>query len=159
MKLSGKCPIILMWEKVGEMKFIGNYSNNIDEKGRIIIPAKFRNELGGTVVISFEFEKALVVRHDNDFKKWTKSLTEMGTLNPSARKLQRAILGNSVEINIDSKGRALIPKNLLERASIKSGTQIVGVGDRVEIFSDKAWEEMNKDFDAGELEKLAEELS
>ncbi len=141
------------------MKFIGNYSNNIDEKGRIIIPAKFRNELGSKVFVSFEFENTLVIRHADDFKKWTSTLMEMNNLNPSARKLQRAILGNSVEINIDSKGRALIPKNLLERASITKGAEIVGVGDRVEIFSDKAWEKMNKDFDAGELEKLAKELS
>jgi DNA-binding transcriptional regulator/RsmH inhibitor MraZ len=58
---------IFKWDKVGKMKFNGNYENHLDNKGRMIVPAKFRKILGKSIVVSLEFENALVLRTTEDF--------------------------------------------------------------------------------------------
>ncbi len=121
---------------------IGNHKVSIDEKGRMTIPTKFRDELGKEVVVSFEFEGLLVIRSKNEWKKWEELILSKGTLNKNARILQRKILGNSGEAIIDSKGRILLPKTLVEVSNLESNVQVVGVGNKLEIVSETTWKEM-----------------
>lgn len=140
---------------------IGNYSNKLDDKGRLSIPSKFRNELGNVIVISYGFDNTLEIRTSKAFDDWSYSLIAKGNLSKSARKLQRLILGNSFEVNIDKAGRALLPKQLLDISKLDKDLTLIGIGDKIEIHSLKHWKSMTSDVDemSKSLEKLAEELS
>lgn len=140
---------------------IGNYQNKLDDKGRITIPSKFRKTLGNKIVISFGFDNTLEIRTSASFKEWSSLLVSKGNLSKSARQLSRIILGNSFEIDIDSSGRALLPKQLIDFVNIKKDVTLVGVGDKIEIHSFEEWEKSISDSKhiTTSLEQLAEELN
>ncbi len=138
---------------------IGNYKVSIDEKGRMTIPTKFRHEIGNEVVVSFEFEGLLVIRKKEEWDEWQEFILSKGTLNKAARTLQRKILGNSSEATIDSKGRILLPKTLIESAELESNVQVVGVGKKLEIVSETAWKQMLEEEEGNlSIEDAAEAL-
>lgn len=140
---------------------IGNYNNKIDDKGRLTIPAKFRNELGDIIVISYGFDNTLEIRTPKSFEQWSNSLIAKGNLAQSARQLQRIILGNSFEINIDKAGRALLPKNLIDLANLNKEVVLVGIGEKIEIHDTEKWSSLTNATDetTKSLEELAEELN
>ncbi len=138
---------------------LGNQKVSIDEKGRLTIPTKFRKEIGNFVVVSFEFEDMLVIRKKEEWEKWSNLLIEKGNFKKAARILQRKILGNSAEISIDSKGRILLPKTLIEISNLSNNVQIVGVGNKLEIVSESSWEKMMNDKENNmSIEEAAEAL-
>ncbi len=140
---------------------IGNYSNKLDDKGRLTIPAKFREELGKVVVISIGFDNTLEIRTSKSFEKWKESLTSKGNLSKNARNLSRAILGNSFELTLDKAGRALLPKQLIDLIKLTKDVTLIGVGDKVEVHSTKQWDDLTSDTETmtKSLEEMAEELS
>lgn len=150
------------WEIVGNHKnnMIGNYKNKIDDKGRMTIPSKFRNELGEAVVISFGFDNTLEIRTKLAFDDWMNSLKIKGNLNANARKLQRIILGNSFDLSIDKAGRINLPASLIELAKIDKEVAIVGIGDKIEVHSAEQWDALtNPDDDlSATMEELAAAL-
>ena len=144
-----------------EIKMIGNYSNKLDDKSRLIVPAKFREELGKSIVISYGFDNTLEIRTIKQFEIWNEFLTSKGNLSKNARQLSRAILGNSFELAVDKAGRVLLPKKLVEMINLQNEVTLIGVGDKIEIHSTKDWEELTSDTDlmTKSLEQMAEELS
>lgn len=140
---------------------IGNYNNKLDDKSRLIIPAKFRNTLGSVIVISYGFDKTLEIRSLKSFEQWQESLTSKGNLNSNARNLSRLILGNSFDIEIDKSGRALIPSQLRDLVGLTKEVTLVGVGDKIEVHSSAAWNATINDQEAmaKSLEEMAQELS
>lgn len=140
------------------MKFIGNHLNSIDNKGRMIVPSKFRKYLKNTVVLSLEFENTLVLRETSEFEKWSKLITEKSVFSKDVRLLQRLIFGRSEKINIDAKGRINISPELLKTCKIKNDVQIVGVGNKIEIHSIESWNKINTSTNVS-LENIAEKLS
>ena len=124
------------------MGIYGNQKVLIDDKDRLTIPTKFRKSLPNDLVISFEFEGNLVIRGKKDFEIWANILISKGNLNKNARKLQRYILGNSIEVKIDPKGRILIPKSLIEVTNFEDSVYIVGIGNKIEIISSLKWQEI-----------------
>lgn len=144
--------------KSGKKLTIGNYNVSVDEKGRLLIPKAFRTLLEKEIVVSLEFENTLVLRPRNEFEKWSGLLLSMSYLNREARILQRKILGNSMYIIIDLKGRILIPKSLLEQSKIKKTVQVIGTGDKVEIVSFESWEELMSE-NKTSIEEAAEKIA
>ncbi|BDV02366.1 MAG: transcriptional regulator MraZ [Candidatus Hepatoplasma vulgare] len=144
--------------KSGKKLNIGSYNTSVDEKGRLMIPKAFRTFLEKEIVISLEFENTLVLRPQNEFEKWSGLLLSMSYLNREARILQRKILGNSMYITIDLKGRILIPKSLLEQAKMKKTVQVIGTGNKIEIIASEAWEELMSE-DKISIEEAAEKIS
>ncbi len=140
---------------------IGNYKNKLDDKGRLTIPSKFRNELGELIVISYGFDNTLEIRTKKAFEEWSDSLIAKGNLSKNARALQRMILGNSFELALDKAGRANVPNNLLEMAKIEKEVALVGIGDKIEVHSASQWDSINNDADnlAMSMEELAEALA
>ncbi len=136
---------------------IGNYKNKIDDKGRMTIPAKLRDELGIDIVVSLGFDSTLEMRTAEEFKAWSDSLINKGNLNINARKLQRMVLGNSFELSVDKSGRVNMPNDLLSLLKIDKEVVLVGVGNKVEIHPAEAWEEANKNPE--DLSKQMEELA
>ncbi len=143
------------------MNMIGNYTNKLDEKGRMTIPAKLRNELGEAIVISYGFDNTLEVRTKKSFDEWSNSLVAEGNLKKDARMLQRLILGNSFELSPDKAGRVLLPKALTEMTNITKEVVLVGIGDKIEIHAKEQWDSYSSDSDnlADSMEALAEALS
>lgn len=140
---------------------IGNYRNKIDDKARLTLPAKLRNELGGAIVISAGFDNTLEIRTQKNFKIWMDSLTSKGNLSSNARNLSRIILGNSFEVNVDKAGRVLVPKDLFGIANIEREVVLVAVGEKVEIHSAQQWDKLMQDSKAltKSLEQMADELA
>lgn len=140
---------------------IGNYKNKLDDKGRLTIPSKFRNELGEVVIISYGFDNTLEIRTKKAFEQWSNSLVAKGNLNKKARELQRIVLGNSFDLSLDKAGRINVPKELMQLAGIEKEVSIVGIGDKIEVHSASAWDKTmsNAEELAASMEELAQALS
>lgn len=137
---------------------IGNFKNNLDEKNRVLIPAKLRVSNDGSFYISPGLDKALTLRSEKEYKTWSKSFLELPTNKKDVRKIQRAILGNTYKLKIDKIGRINIPPSLLEMSEIKQEIVFIGLGKRIEIFAVKVWDEFMKTIGKGILEDSAENL-
>jgi MraZ protein len=117
---------------------IGNFRYTVDDKGRITIPSKLRNELGDVLYVTKDFDNVLSLRSRKEFDNLQDQLLQQSAFSRDARNLQRTIIGNTFEITPDKQGRINLPKNLLEETGIDKEVVIVASGNRVEIFSAKA---------------------
>jgi len=140
---------------------IGNYKNKLDDKNRLTIPAKFRNELGLIVVVSYGFDNTLELRTSQSFNSWSQSLINKGNLSSNARNLSRIILGNSFELELDNSGRILLPKQLVNLIKLNKDVVLIGVGDKIEIHPAEQWEKLTSEPSqmTKSLEQMAEELN
>lgn len=137
--------------------FIGEYVHAIDNKNRIIIPSKFREELGEKFVLTKGLDGCLYVYPINEWKKFEEKLEKLPLTNKSARAFVRFFFSGANEIEPDKQYRTLIPQNLLEYANIKKDIVSIGVSNRVEIWSKEKWDEYNAsniDYD-----NIAEQMS
>ncbi len=122
--------------------FRGGFAHNIDEKGRVIIPLKFRLLLGEKFVITKGLDHCLWVFTDEDFRALDEQLKAQPMLDPNAVRLQRFFSGEAVDAAVDSQGRVAIPSNLREYSGIEKEVMIVGAGNRIEIWSKAGWDSM-----------------
>lgn len=140
--------------------FIGEYQHAMDNKNRIIVPSKFREELGDTFVLTKGLDGCLYIYTINEWKNLEAKLAKLPLTNRDARAFVRFFFSGANEINVDKQGRALIPQNLLEYASITKEIISIGVSTRVEIWSKEKWKEYNEsDINMDEIaEKMSELL-
>ncbi|WP_375317939.1 division/cell wall cluster transcriptional repressor MraZ [Spiroplasma endosymbiont of Virgichneumon dumeticola] len=136
---SGKVWVILM--------LLGQAISTIDEKKRMIIPAKFRGYFheNETVVVSKGFEGCLVIRNEPEFIKWQDKILNQSEGQKEARILARQVFANSEELKIDGKGRINIPHSLLVLADIKQKVIMIGLSNKIEIWSETNWNRFNQD--------------
>ncbi|OPJ63244.1 division/cell wall cluster transcriptional repressor MraZ [Clostridium oryzae] len=138
--------------------FIGEYQHAIDTKNRMIIPSKFREQLGSTFVVTKGLDGCLYVYPMEEWKVLEEKLKKLPLTSKDARAFVRFFFSGANEIEVDKQGRALIPQNLLEYAQIKKEIVSIGVSTRIEIWSKSRWDEYNSsniDFD-GIAEKMSE---
>ena len=119
--------------------FKGQYSHLMDKKRRVSIPVKMRNKLGNKVVITKEVDKCLTVYPIQEWKKRAESLQALTTTKRESRAAARFELGAAVEVDIDGLGRILVPEYLAKFASIQKDVEIVGLGNRIELWDKKKW--------------------
>lgn len=140
----------------GESMFVGKYYNSIDSKSRVIVPAKFRLELGGRCIVAKALDKCLTVY---PFEQWEKFVNEKLELlpdsNPHARRLKRHFLSSAAECDVDKQGRMKIPQDLAEYAGIDKDLVTIGSNRTIEIWSKENWHE-ELDEDTGELMNASE---
>lgn len=118
---------------------MGEYHHTIDEKGRIIIPSKFRNELGSNFVVTRGLENCLFVCSE---KEWDKIVTKLNSLpftKKDARNFARFFLSGAMEVIPDKQGRINIADTLIDYAKISKECVVLGVGNRLEIWSNDLW--------------------
>jgi MraZ protein len=141
---------------------IGEYIHTIDEKSRMSLPAKFRKELGKKIIITPGLGQCLFIFTNKEWEKVSKKLSnsdnDLSFLKADQRNFNRYMFGRAAEIEIDSIGRILIPDFLKERIGLKNTAAIVGVKDRVEVWSEKKWSE-EKALVEKQAEALAEKLA
>lgn len=130
--------------KSGDKLFLGEYSHTLDDKGRIIIPAKLRNDLGNGFILTRGLDGCLFIYSN---KEWNNIINKYKELPDSKdkRSFMRVFLSGAVICEYDKQGRINIPTSLISYASIKRECIIVGVFDRLEIWSKEKWTDFIKD--------------
>ena len=124
--------------------FMGEFTHAIDEKGRLTIPAKFREELERGAVITRGYEKYLLIYTADTFKRLTERAESLSPTDPENRALLRLTFSGASDGVPDKQGRLLLPPFLREYASLNGECVIVGVGQYVEVWSKDGWAEQLK---------------
>ncbi|MCI9420183.1 MAG: division/cell wall cluster transcriptional repressor MraZ [Eubacterium sp.] len=135
--------------------FMGTYDHSIDTKGRVIVPAKFREALGDSFVVTLGLDGCLFVYPNDEWEDFVNQLKELPG-SKEARKLQRYFMAGAAPCDVDKQGRVLIPSNLREKAGLEKDIVFVGVMSKIEIWSRQRWDE-NDDFD--NVDDIAEHMS
>jgi MraZ protein len=124
---------------------IGEYIHTIDAKNRISLPAKFRKELGRSVIITPGLDSCLFVFTKKEWEKVSQRLSDsandLSFLKADQRSFNRYMFGRATEAEVDSIGRILLPDFLKERIALKGRAAVIGVKDRVEIWNEDSWTE------------------
>ena len=119
--------------------FLGQYHHNLDEKGRLTIPARYRDELAEGAYLTLGFDRNLRLLTQADFELMAEKINHLSMTNPDIRQLRRLIFANAHEVVLDRLGRTLIPQFLRNFAGLESEAVIVGVGEAIEIWSPDTW--------------------
>lgn len=119
--------------------FMGEYKHNIDAKGRLIIPSKFREQCGTSVVITRGFEGCLALYTESGWNEYYQKLQTLPKNKKEARSFVRMITSRASACEFDKLGRINIPSVLREVGGLLKECVVVGVGDRVEIWSEESW--------------------
>ncbi|WP_297237023.1 division/cell wall cluster transcriptional repressor MraZ [uncultured Faecalicoccus sp.] len=138
--------------------FMGEYAHNIDRKGRLIMPAKFREELGEHVVVNRGLDGCLYVYTADQWDVVYQKLSKLPSTNKDARMFQRMMLAKAAEVDLDSQGRILIPRTLIELAGLEKECLIVGMASHIEIWSKEKWTQLEEE-QSSSFEEFAEALN
>ena len=121
--------------------FMGEYNHNVDTKGRLIIPAKFRESLGERFVVTRGLDGCLFVYDNNEWSAFEEKLKTLPITNKDARKFVHFFLAGATSAEVDKQGRILIPSVLREFSELQKDVVLIGVASRVEIWSKERWED------------------
>ncbi|MFW5714679.1 MAG: division/cell wall cluster transcriptional repressor MraZ [Brevefilum sp.] len=124
-----------------EQMFLGQYEHTIDEKGRITIPAKFREELGNAVYVTQGFDGNLQAFPPDLFQVLSGQVRSISYLNADSRRLRRILFSYAEKAKFDSAGRILLPAFLRETATLTDMAIVVGSGEYFEFWSPEKWRE------------------
>ena len=119
--------------------FIGEYHHSLDDKGRLIIPSKFRDELGEKFIITRGIENCLFVYPEASWTNITNQLESLPFTKKDARAFIRFFLSGATIAEFDKQGRINITSPLISYAKINKECVIIGTGDRLEIWSEESW--------------------
>lgn len=146
---------------ITKFMLIGEYIHTIDEKNRVSLPVKFRKEMGKKIIITPGLDQCLFIFTVKEWAKVSKRLSDsdsdLSFLKADKRSFNRFMFGRAAEIEVDSIGRILIPDFLKELIGLRNSAAIIGVEDRVEVWSEKAWSQQ-KEIVEKQAEQLAEKL-
>ncbi len=121
--------------------FLGRYRHNLDRKGRLTIPSRFREPLQGGAYLVQGFDRNLMVLTPSVFERIYRRVNALSMTDPVARQLKRLIFSAASPVEVDSAGRILIPPYLRDAIGLEGAAEVVGVGDYFEIWPPEAWEE------------------
>lgn len=120
--------------------FMGEYQHSIDDKGRLIIPAKFRDGLGASFVVTRGLDNCLFVYPQSEWENLEAKLKTLPFTRADARAFSRFFFSGATECELDKQGRANIPSHLREYAKLNRDCVIIGVSNRVEIWGKESWD-------------------
>lgn len=126
-------------EKWGDFMLMGEFHHNVDEKGRLIIPSKFREELGDVVIVTRGLEDCLFLYSEREWSLIVSRLKTLPFTKKDARSFTRMFLSGATNAEFDKQGRIKIPMPLCDYASLEKEVVVVGVNDRLEIWSRDKW--------------------
>ncbi|QSX06144.1 division/cell wall cluster transcriptional repressor MraZ [Sedimentibacter sp. zth1] len=139
--------------------FTGEYIHSFDMKGRVIIPSKYRDELGEVFYIGKGLDRCLYVYPIQTWEEFIGKLKNLSTFNKEERFFLRQFISGFTECSFDKQGRLLVPPNLREFSNLVDEVVIIGVIDKIEIWNKQSWEAYsnNEEFDFdGIAEKMSE---
>lgn len=120
--------------------FMGEFQHNIDTKGRIIVPSKFREELGDCFVLTRGLDQCLFAYPMNEWKLLEEKLKKLPLTKKDARAFTRFFFSGAVECELDKQGRVNIPPPLRKYATLEKECVVIGVSNRIEFWSHAQWE-------------------
>ena len=145
------------WSKVVEVNgmLIGKYTNNLDQKGRVFVPAAFRGDLGDRFVLTRgSEEKSLYLYPMKEWEKFVEKLQGLPTSKKNSRMIIRHFCANATSCDMDSQGRIVIPQELREKAELQKEVVFIGTVNRVELWSAENIHETEVEDIGGLLESL-----
>lgn len=134
---------------------MGTCQHRIDTKGRLVLPAKWRSELGAAVVLTVGLDRCVAVYSLENWKAYLSKLNALPFAKENARRFMRVVLASAEEVPLDGAGRVLVTPFLRDYASLGDTVTVVGVGDHLELWNSGRWDEGRDDILA-DLEALAE---
>ncbi|MNB75164.1 cell division protein MraZ [compost metagenome] len=137
--------------------FMGEYQHSVDDKGRIIIPAKFRELLGASFVATRGLDSCLFVYPMEEWAIMEQKLKSLPLMKSDARAFSRFFFSGATECQWDKQGRVTLPANLREYAKLDKDCVILGVSNRVEIWNKELWEQYFGQSEAS-FNEIAEKL-
>lgn len=138
--------------------FIGEHQHSLDEKGRLIIPSKFRDDLGYEFVMTKGLDNCLFVYPKKEWQILEEKLKNLPLTNKDARAFIRFFFAGASECILDKQGRVLIPSNLREHSRLEKDAVVIGVSTRLEVWSKTEWENYNND-DNLSYDSIAEKMA
>lgn len=137
--------------------FFGSYVHTLDNKGRLVIPSKLRDEAGTRVYILKGFDGALSIYKSSDFDKMVEEINALPFNKRNSRAYLRVQLASTCELDVDKQGRVQLPSQLLEKYGIGKDVIVIGVGDHMEVWDKKTYEDYEKGVDK-DFESIAEKI-
>lgn len=137
--------------------FLGEHRHSLDDKGRVIFPAKLRDDLGAQVVLQKGIEACVYVLPPEEWDREVAKVNQLPQTDPKARRYRRFFFSQATAERVDKQGRMTIPANLREYAGLNKDVVIAGSGARVEIWDAAAWDTHNAELEEG-MEELSSEL-
>lgn len=137
--------------------FMGQYEHSIDTKGRIIIPAKYREDLGENFVVTRGLDGCLFLYPQTEWQNFVEKLQGLPS-SQNTRKMQRQFLSKAMEVSLDKQGRILIPSLLREIAALEKEVVFVGMMNRVEVWDKNRLNQQELQEDEEALEATMDEL-
>ncbi|HWQ13993.1 MAG TPA: division/cell wall cluster transcriptional repressor MraZ [Roseiflexaceae bacterium] len=128
--------------------FLGEHEHTIDEKGRLAIPAKFREELGEGVIITRGFDKCLYGFPRAFWESLAQQVTGVGFAQADARNVQRLLFSGAADLTFDRQGRVLLPPNLRQYAELGEQAVVAGLNRYFEIWAPARWAQQLESMDA-----------
>ena len=138
--------------------FIGEYQHNLDSKGRIIVPSKFREELHTTFILTRGLDGCLTIYSLKQWEKMFEEVNKLPTTKKAARQYVRMLTSTATECTLDNQGRIQIPSFLSKPVNISKECVVLGANDHIEIWDKVTWEAYYTDA-SNNFEEVAENLS
>jgi MraZ protein len=126
--------------------FLSHHQHSIDKKGRMTIPASYREQLQDGAYITQGFDQNLIVLPRTSFERISTRINQMSLTDPAARQLRRLIFSHAEKIEFDRAGRILIPLFLRESALLTNAAEVVGAGNYFEIWSPELWAKQDAEY-------------
>ncbi len=136
---------------------LGEYKHNLDTKGRMAIPAKFRDILNGGAIITRGLDNCLFIFGMNEWQTLAGKLVALPLAQANSRAFVRLMLSGATDVELDAQGRALIPESLRKYAGLKKEVVVAGLYNRVEVWDREAWENYKRKTETSS-EEIAEKL-
>lgn len=138
--------------------FMGEYQHNIDAKGRIIIPAKFREDLGASMIVTRGLDGCLTIYTHEQWHQVVENLKKLPSTKREARMYTHMLMSKAADCEVDAQGRIRIPVHLSKEAGLEKHCVLVGVNDHVEIWDQVRWDSYY-DMASENFEEIAESLT
>ena len=144
------------------VSFIGEYESTIDTKGRFLLPSGFKKQLPGeentSFVVNRGFEKCLTLYPIQSWKPIFKDISQLNDFDPKVREFRRYFLNGATQVELDSAGRLLLPKNLLDHASLDKDIVLVSAVTKIEIWDKIKYQQFFESFSPESFSSLANEV-
>ncbi|MCI8545804.1 MAG: division/cell wall cluster transcriptional repressor MraZ [Clostridia bacterium] len=130
---------------------IGEYEHSVDAKGRLIMPAKLRSDMGDKFIVTKGLDGCLFAFSQDEWLNFETKLKTLPLSDKNARNFVRFFLSGATECEIDKQGRFLLPNNLRVVANLNKEAVIIGVGTRLEIWDKETWQSCDENISADEI--------
>ena len=137
--------------------FIGEYQHNLDAKGRMAVPVKFRKDLAGGVILTRGLDRCLFMFTQSEWETLAEKLKNLPLAQANSRAFARLMLAGAMDVEVDAQGRVLVPDYLRKYADLKKETVVAGLYNRLEIWDAEAWKQYKAKTESAS-EEIAEKL-